>query len=164
MENQTINIEEIMADIRREIAEKHLTPDMLSFEDVPYDKPGEAVNKCSLQSSEARNAMVYLHSHYAVQPYKPLSGNPVAVFVKKVIRKLTKFYIEPTVADQNEVNANIVRMLNALEQSAQTSQATSEQTLEKRLAVLELQQKQTAKELAALRKENAALRARLEEQ
>lgn len=161
MEHQTIDIEEIMADIRREITEKHLTPDMLSFEDVPYDKPGEAVNKCSLQSPEARDAMVYLHSHYAVQPYKPLSGNPIAVFVKKVIRKLTKFYLEPVVADQNEVNANIVRMLNALEQSAQTS---GTQTAEKRLAVLELQQKQTAAELAALRKENAALRARLEEQ
>lgn len=156
-----INIEEIMADIRREIAEKHLTPDMLSFADVPYDKPDEAVNKCSLSSPEARNAMVYLHSHYAVQPYKPLSGNPVAVFVKKVIRKLTKFYIEPTVADQNEVNANIVRMLNALEQSAQQS-GTPE--LEKRLAVLELQQKQTVAELAALRKENIALRAELEKQ
>ncbi len=161
MENQTINIEEIMKDIRREIAEKHLTPDMLSFEDVPYDKPEEAVNKCSLQSPEARSAMVYLHSHYAVQPYKPLSGNPAAVFFKKVIRKLTKFYIEPTVADQNEVNANIVRMLHALEQSAQKS---DEPSLEKRLAVLELQQKQTAAELAALRKENAVLRAKLEEQ
>lgn len=128
-----INIEEIMQEIRQEIADKHLTPDMLSFEDVPYTRP-DAMNGCGLDSEEARNAMVYLNSHYNVQAYKPLAGNPLFVFVKKVIRKLTKFYVEPVVDDQNTFNANTVRMLNALSQ-----------------------------EVEALRKENAELRAALKE-
>ena len=42
MEENNINIEEIMADIKREIKEKGLTGDMLSFEDVPYKKTPQA--------------------------------------------------------------------------------------------------------------------------
>lgn len=128
-----INIEEIMQEIRQEIADKHLTPDMLSFEDVPFAK-ADAMSGSGLDSEEARNAMTFLNSHYNVQAYKPLAGNPVAVFVKKVIRKLTKFYVEPVVNDQNDFNANTVRMLNAL-----------------------------TKEVEALRQENADLRAKLKE-
>ena len=40
MDNNNINIEEIMADIRKKIKDEGLTADMLSFEDVPYKKPG----------------------------------------------------------------------------------------------------------------------------
>lgn len=135
-----INIEEIMQEIRQEIADKGLTPDMLSFEDVPYQK-AEPVSSGSLNSEEARNAMVYLNSHFNLQPYKPLAGNPVAVFVKKVIRKLVKFYIEPLAEEQSNFNANTVRMLNAMQE-----------TIRQQDARIEL-----------LRQENAALRSRLKE-
>lgn len=133
-----INIEEIMKEIRQEIADKGLTPDMLSFEDVPYQK-AQPVSGGGLGSEEAKNAMVYLNSHFNLQPYKPLAGNPVAVFFKKVFRKLIKFYIEPLAEEQSAFNANTVRMLNAMQQ-----------TIEEQNAKIEL-----------LRQENASLGSRL---
>ena len=158
MDNKTIHIEEIMQNIRKEIKEKGLSSDMLSFEDVPYQKPDAAVNGAG--SEEVKNSLVYLNGHYNVQPYKPLGGNPLFVFIKKVLRKLMKFYIEPIVNDQNKFNANVVRVLNA----QQNTRAPDTDELMKRLEVLELNQKQLTLRVAALQQENAALRSRIGKQ
>ncbi|MBQ2265294.1 MAG: hypothetical protein IJY06_10695 [Oscillospiraceae bacterium] len=158
MDNKTIHIEEIMQNIRKEIKEKGLSSDMLSFEDVPYQKPDAAVNGAG--SEEVKNSLVYLNGHYNVQPYKPLGGNPLFVFIKKVLRKLMKFYIEPIVNDQNNFNANVVRVLNA----QQNTPAPDTDELMKRLEVLELNQKQLTLRVAALQQENAALRSRIGKQ
>ena len=158
MDNKTIHIEEIMQNIRKEIKEKGLSSDMLSFEDVPYQKPDAAVNGAG--SEEVKNSLVYLNGHYNVQPYKPLGGNPLFVFIKKVLRKLMKFYIEPIVNDQNNFNANVVRVLNA----HQNTPAPDTDELMKRLEVLELNQKQLTLRVAALQQENAALRSRIGKQ
>lgn len=160
MDNKTVNIEEIMHSIRQEIKEKNLSPDMLSFEDVPYRKPDSAVNGCAPDSEEVRNSLIYLNGHYNVQPYKPLGGNALFVFIKKVIRKLVKFYIEPIVNDQNQFNANVVRVLNA----QQNAPAPDTAELVKRLEMLELNQKQMALRISALQQENAALRSRIGKQ
>ncbi len=154
MDNKTVNIEEIMQGIRQEIKDKGLTSDMLSFEDVPYRKPDAA------GTEEVQESLIYLNAHYNVQPYKPLGGNALVVFIKKVLRKLMKFYIEPIVNDQNQFNANVVRVLNA----QQNTDAPDTQELVKRLEVLELNQKQMALRMAALQQENAALRSRLGKQ
>ncbi len=158
MDNKTIHIEEIMQNIRKEIKEKGLSSDMLSFEDVPYQKPDAAVNGAG--SEEVKNSLVYLNGHYNVQPYKPLGGNPLFVLIKKVLRKLMKFYIEPIVNDQNNFNANVVRVLNA----QQNTPAPDTDELMKRLEVLELNQKQLTLRVAALQQENAALRSRIGKQ
>lgn len=156
MDNKTVNIEEIMQGIRQEIKDKGLTPDMLSFEDVPYRKPDAPVNGAGTE--EVQESLIYLNAHYNVQPYKPLGGNALVVFIKKVLRKLMKFYIEPIVNDQNQFNANVVHVLNAQQD------APDMQELVKRLEVLELNQKQMALRMAALQQENAALRSRLGKQ
>ena len=106
MENGSINIEEIMAEIKQKIKEQGLTADMLSFEDVPYKK--------NAQSGSASEALDYISTHYYIQPYKELQGNPVKVFIKKVLRKLMKFYVEPVVFEQNDFNANAVTVMKSL--------------------------------------------------
>ena len=105
MENASINIEEIMSEIKRNIKEQGLTSDMLSFEDVPFNK--------TAQSGSAPEALDYLTSHYYIQPYKEIQGNPVKVFVKKVLRKLVTFYVAPIVFEQNDFNANAVTVMKA---------------------------------------------------
>ena len=158
MENRTINIEEIMQGIRQEIKDKGLTSDMLSFEDVPYRKPGDAVSGCTMDSEEVRNAMVYLNGHYNIQPYKPLGGNALFVFVKNFIRKL---YDKLIAFDQNDFNANTVRVLNAVTSSANADQQDHSADLLHRLEVLELNQKHLTTQIESLQKENAALREKL---
>ena len=150
MEENNINIEEIMAEIKRDIKEKGLSGDMLSFEDVPYRKTPQAGGSVS-------EALEYLNSNYAVQPYKELKGNPVKTLFKKIIRKMMKFYIEPAVEDQNAVNSSIVTVLNGLaENSAEKAAAGNE--------MLELRQKELMLRIEKLEKENEELRRALGKQ
>lgn len=143
MENEKINIEEIMAEIKQSIKEQGLAADMLSFEDVPYKK--------NAQSGSASEALDYVSTHYYIQPYKELQGNPVKVFIKKVIRKLTKFYVEPVVFEQNDFNANAVTVMKSLTESGSAD-------LGGRVETLELANKELLIRLDKLERENAELR------
>lgn len=153
MENKNINIEEIMAQIKQEIKDKNLTADMLSFEDVSYKKAVSAGNSAS--ADEVAECLKYLNTRYYVQPYKELKGNPVKVFVKKVIRKLVKFYVEPVVFEQNDINANTVTVLNTLVKS---SDGASADEINDRLETLELANKELISRLEKLERENSQLR------
>ena len=146
MENGNINIEEIMAEIKRGTKEQGLTADMLSFEDVPFKK--------TAQGGSASEALDYITSHYYIQPYKELKGNPVKVFIKKVIRKLVKFYVEPVVFEQNDFNANAVTVMKSLSEG----QAAD---LSGKVETLELAQKELLIRLDKLERENNELRAKL---
>ncbi len=150
MEENNINIEEIMADIKREIKEKGLTGDMLSFEDVPYKKTPQA-------GGSVKEALDFLNSNYNVQPYKELKGNPLKVVFKKIIRKLMKFYIEPTVNDQNNVNSSIVTVLNELADNSPEKALNKAETIE-------LAQKELLIRIEKLEKENEELRKALGKQ
>ncbi|MGB4090448.1 MAG: hypothetical protein WBK46_00725 [Ruminococcus flavefaciens] len=150
MEENNINIEEIMSDIKREIKEKGLTGDMLSFEDVPYKKTPQAGGSVS-------EALDFLNSNYNVQPYKELKGNPLKVVFKKIIRKLMKFYIEPTVNDQNNVNSSIVTVLNGLADNSPEKALNKAETIE-------LAQKELLMRIEKLEKENEELRKALGKQ
>lgn len=165
MENvkDEINIEAIMAQIRQDIKDKGLTSDMLSFEDVPYHKVTD-VSGASLEAAD--EAMRYLNAHYYIQPYKNLGGNPIKVFFKKVIRKLVKFYVEPAVFEQNDVNANTVKALNCLVNAAAANSGNSEksapgESLADRVEIVELSQRELLSRLERLEQENAALREEL---
>lgn len=146
MDRKEINIEEIMSQIRQEIREKGLTPDMLSFEDVPFD---------AAANTDAGEALKFLAAHCYVEPYRRLTGNPCKVFIQKVIRKLTKFYVEPIAAAQNAVNANTVQVLQSL-----CTEKMPGESLADRLEILELQNKELLGRLEKLEQENAQLRSR----
>ena len=146
MENGSINIEEIMAEIKQKIKEQGLTADMLSFEDVPYKK--------NAQSGSASEALDYISTHYYIQPYKELQGNGINVFFKKVLRKLMKFYVEPVVFEQNDFNANAVTVMKSLSDSKSSDISSKVETLE-------LAHKELMIRLDKLERENAELRSRL---
>lgn len=106
---ESINIEKIMEEIRQEIKEKGYTNDLLSFQDIVDEQ------------TENRTMEEYydiLNNIWNVKAYRLLSSEgcfgKLKTFIKKVIRKSIKFYIEPIVNDQNEFNANNVRLLNMI--------------------------------------------------
>ncbi len=159
MDNNNINIEEIMAQIKQEIRDKNLTPDMLSFEDVPYKKSVQVSGGASVGAAD--EALKYLNTHYYIQPYKELKGNPIKVFFKRVIRKLVKFYVEPVVFEQDDFNANTVTVLNTLRGAAESG-ASDE--INGRIETLELAHKELLLRLDKLERENAELREQLGKQ
>ncbi|MBO4493821.1 MAG: hypothetical protein J5724_05475 [Ruminococcus sp.] len=138
-----INIEQIMADIKRDIKEKGLTPDMLSFEDIPYKK--------TAQGGSPAEAVDYVTSHYYVQPYQEFTGNPVKVFFKKALRKVMRFYVDPIVMEQNDFNANTAIAIKAISED-------KSKDMNNRVETLEIVNRELAKRLEKLERENAELR------
>ena len=111
MENN-INVEEIMKQIKADINAKGYTNDLLSFDDVIVDVSSMNVVKIDrLQFNED----LYVANHeWNVNPYRPLQGGKLRVFVRKVIRKLVYFFVEPIVMAQDGFNASVVRMMNQM--------------------------------------------------
>ena len=148
-----VNIESIMQEIRQEIKDKGYTNDMLSFREIAAPP---SVNDNALNISDLDANMNYLNNSYMIVSCRPLQGNGLFVFIKKVIRKLTKFYVEPIVSAQNEFNAFNVRVLNVLsafakKQSEVPDEKDTVSGLSERLSTLELQLKTAASEISALR-------------
>lgn len=115
---QNVNIEQIMQEIRTEITEKGYTNDMLSFSDVIVDTNDLSVHKFD---KVVFNEELYSLNHsWDVQAYRPIIGggsvkSKIATFVKKVIRKFVKFYVEPIAEDQSNFNALTVKLFNLVE-------------------------------------------------
>lgn len=149
MEANNINIEEIMADIKREIKEKGLTNDMLSFEEVPYRK--------SQAGGSPEEALEYVTSNYYIQPYKELNGNPLKVLFKKIVRKVAKFYVEPVVMEQNDFNTNVAVVLKDLSERDEAKMLS-------RMEAIELENKELMLRLDKLEHENNELREQLGKQ
>ena len=141
--DNSINVEQIMADIKREIKEKGLTSDMLSFEDIPYKK--------TAQGGSPAEALDYVTAHYYVQPYQELTGNPVKVFFKKALRRLMRFYIEPIVMEQNDLNANTATVIKAISED-------KSKDMSNRVDTLEIVNKELVKRIEKLERENEELR------
>lgn len=155
-EQNAINVDEIMQQIRAEIKEKGLNSSMLSFEDVPYDKEISHAEyefrlTSLLQSAE------YLNIRNQIEPYKPVAGNPIAVFVKKVIRKLVKFYILPIVTEQNALNYHCANAVQQLSCYVGANAEVDLTALMAKVEELELIQAANRKEIAALQSRIDAL-------
>ena len=108
---ENINVEKIMEEIRREIQQKGYTREELRFADVEVNvkdvDPGERFQKTELLSQHN-----FINSNYNNPIGFPITGNPVKVFVQKVIRKLTLFVTYPAFQFQNRFNVGVVRFLN----------------------------------------------------
>lgn len=111
-EENNINIENIMEQIKNDISAKGYTNDLLSFDDVVVDVSSMNVLKFDRVKF---NEDLYVANHeWEVNPYRPLQGGKVRVFIRKVIRKLVYFFVEPIVMAQDGFNASIVRMMNQM--------------------------------------------------
>ena len=147
----SVNVEEIMSGIRAEIQEKGYSSDMLSFADVPADADaGIYVER--FDADMLRGNVQYISEHHRVDPYRPLSGNPVAVFFKKVLRKFMSFYVEPYAAEQQ------------VELYIRESRMHSTKELLEKVEALELQQKNTKIAMEQMQAQIAALQAKLGEE
>ena len=143
------SIEEIMEEIRKEIKEKGLTSDMLSFSDVARVSAEEEEE---FSEKELEVCLANLGASYVISESRPLEGNSFVVFVKRIIRKLTRFYIKPVADAQTEFNACAVRIANMLSLYVRDGHSEG---LEKRIRELELK-------LEAAVNENRALLSRIE--
>lgn len=112
-----IDIQSIMKDIKSKIEKEGLTEDIIDLKDVSIIN-----NEVNLDVFEIDKLIYYMNNvnvMWDIQAYRNLPTQPgligkTKVFIKKVIRKLTKFYIEPIVEDQRAFNSNVVNSLNQI--------------------------------------------------
>lgn len=147
-----INIENIMQDIRNEIKEKGYTYDMLSFKEVTAAPLSDTEN---VSIADIEKDVNYMENASAVAAYRPLGGSKLAVFIKKIIRKLIKFYVEPIVESQNDFNSSAVRSLNSVvaymkQQSPDENDRVLLKELNDKVTTLEMQLKTANSEIQML--------------
>jgi len=112
IQDSDINIELIMQEIKAGIKEKGYTNDLLSFNDIVIDT---STMNASKFDKIAFNEEIYTVNHtWNVQAYRVLNGSRIALFFKKVIRKIVYFFVEPIVLEQDGFNASIVRLMNQM--------------------------------------------------
>lgn len=105
-----INVEQIMTQIRKDIADKGYKAEDLKFVDVVAEQTGQTGTHYS--EAEAEKALDYLSFHTANPVYFPLAGNPIKVFFQKVIRRLLFFLLQPAFHFQNVFNTQNAKFLN----------------------------------------------------
>lgn len=153
------NIEEVMDDIRKEIKEKGLTSDMLSFSDVACVS---AADESCFSKAGLDSCLTNLSDSYVIHESRHLSGNPIVVFIKKVIRKLIRFYVKPIVEAQTEFNAYTVQTANMLSRYVYDDLGKpNKKQLEEKMELLELKLQTALKENNMLHSRIDALEARL---
>lgn len=114
--NNEINIEEIMNEIRANIKERGYDKEPLSFEEVAVSKP-VLQGDSEYDAEEFNREIEYLNYNWNNSFMIPIAGgNPIGVFIKKVIRKLTRFIVFPIVNFQNAYNASNVRCLKQIKE------------------------------------------------
>ena len=114
--NKEINIEEIMEEIRANIKERGYDKEPLSFEEIEVSKPVIQGNS-GYNAEELMSELGYLNRNWNNSIHAPInSRNSLATFVKKVIRKCTRFIVFPIVNFQNAYNASNVRCINQIKE------------------------------------------------
>jgi len=156
--SENINVDEIVNQIRSEIKEKGLEASMLSFEDVPFDKEVSHTESHFELSSLVQSAD-YMNARNQIDPYKEISGNPISVFIKKIIRKLVKFYIMPIMTEQNALNYHCANAVNQVSCYVQENSQIDIVSLASRVDELELKLTATKLETDSLRSQVKVLKA-----
>ncbi len=132
----SVNVEEIMKEIRSNIEKRGETPVVLGFDEGTADRECEAgINACAAFSPEVLHQEVAMaNGSHNIEYYQMIPAGGVKSFVKRAIRKVIAFIVKPLRDRQNQFNAYVVRSLNQLEDytlAAAEIPAKQEELLEK---------------------------------
>ena len=147
---QTIDVEKIMEEIRQEIRDKGYKEEDLDFSDIAITAT-KSVSP-GYDPDELERQAAYLNANSRNPIYFPLTGNPVKVFIQKVIRRFFLFVIFPAFQFQNKFNTSVTCFLNQV----RNYQAEN--------ADLKEQLRQQEEQIQTLRRDLEALQHKVEKQ
>lgn len=127
-----VNVEEIMQEIRRKARMAEEMSKLPAFESIPFRDQKTYRSIVSIGSdqqadwAEYLECLDYINRSWDIPYYWSFGpNNSIKVFLKRVVRKLTKCIIPPILARQNEMNAHFVRCFNQLRWVAEESIASN---------------------------------------
>jgi hypothetical protein len=135
---EQIDVEEIMQEIRTQIKERGYTKNDLRFADVNPNSVTylEEIDEY-FELTNFGQTVEKMNGSRKVQCWRPLAGNKIAVFIKKIIRKLTKFYVEPIIRDQNQFNFYTTSAMSQLYAKIEDEQAVKMEEMQRQIETLE---------------------------
>lgn len=146
-----INIEKIMMEIREAIKSKNYDNLPVRFDDVclRIDK-----KQTDFNINHFNESVNYLNNKYHVVAYRNIMSRngllgKFIIFVKKILRKSIKFYIEPIVDSQNEFNASVAQSINEIRRYVYETQ-TSKDDINFEISKLELDLNKNVKKTIGL--------------
>lgn len=127
-----MNVDEIMAEIRSEIAQKKLISDVMSFEEI---KKIEDADRKSFDFAELSEQLRMCNATCFITA----GSAPDKGIISKAVMKHTRPYVESLVQTQNEFNAYAVRSLNCIDLFIREyKDNTSLSDIKRKLSLLEL--------------------------
>ena len=146
----SVKSEQVLNEVRMEIKKRRLDGTLPSFQDMVREDQGNTMVLLDADGEDydevkLRKNMSVLKRNYMVILDRPLAAglSKRKRFIRKAVRKLTRFYINPVVRDQNSVNAAMVNVIHQMNRHIAKQQAK----------ILELE-----KEVAALKKQESERR------
>lgn len=99
----SINVDEIMETIRKEIKEKGYNADMISFKDVSVQK----LQNYEFNPDAFYNAVLFLDTNKYIPWKQEKLGKSIKGIFKKIVQKLIGFVIAPISDTQNVYNQQV---------------------------------------------------------
>jgi hypothetical protein len=120
MESNSIDMEKLMEEIKETINSRNYVEPNIKFKDIEMEGMGSVISTVfEFDLKELEQNVIYANERCNIEAYRYLSSyRPVlgkfVTFLKKIVRKICKFYVEPIVEDQNGFNISITRTCNQL--------------------------------------------------
>jgi hypothetical protein len=108
---ESVNIEQIMDDIRREIREKPAYQEPITFEDVPMLSQW---SNGKFSQDVFEKDIEEMNSRYTIEYYRPLEDHGIKRFFKRLFRKLICFAVRPCFYDATQFNASATACMNSV--------------------------------------------------
>lgn len=157
---EKIDVGEIMAGIRQEIAEQGYTDEEISYAQALANMDAASLDKCYNRRA-LRTKYEYISEHYNNPVFFELKGNPVKVFLQKTIRRAFLFVIYPAFHFQNVFNEGVSDCIRQIKNYIGENEEIKHTPV--KIARLERQVQSQQEQIAKLQKELEALKTRIEE-
>lgn len=155
-----IDSDKIIQSAKQEVLDKKITSDITSFETIPVPEQltylGMEISDFSPE--DLKESILYMDSHYEVTIWHPTGSarrliGPLIGFFQRVMRKLTRFFVQPIVEDQNTLNWNIVKAIRQIRNYIAVDKEILDDKVEL-VRTLSRQTEELEKRVAEIEKEN----------
>ena len=122
-----IDVEEIMREIRADIAKKGYTQDSVDYENIAGNAKAVLGVKTDFSSYELGHALNAAANQHKIEYYRMIPKGGVKSFVQRFIRKMVKFMMIPMVDQQNQFNYQMIVCMRQMEAFVKECNAQAEQ-------------------------------------
>ena len=112
---KNINVEDIMKEIREEIAQKGYTDENIDFENITGNVKAVLGVKTDFSSYELEHALNDAANQHKIEYYRMIPKGGLKSFIQRSIRKVLKFMLVPMIDQQNQYNYQMIVCMRQME-------------------------------------------------